>query len=167
MQHIQMNLLVPNLQFWSDLSEMDFPGIKQTKWTPHIFHTILHIQISLLRNISSNWQFSFYGPNLPRKVFQVENRKSEHHHGILHILISLGAKFQLKLIILSFGPNLPKKGVSTWKQNKQGFAFFIAKVSSTVVFKQFEDLRDVIILNILKEKLVMSCLQGSFYLKIV
>ena len=37
----------------------------------------------------------------------------------------------------------------------------------TVVFKHFEDLKGGNILDILKEKLVMSCLLGSFYLKIV
>ena len=155
MQHIQMNLLVPNLQFWSDLSEMDFPGIKQTKWTPHIFHTILHIQISLLRNISSNWQFSFYGPNLPRKVFQVENRKSEHHHGILHILISLGAKFQLKLIILSFWSKVIQKRYFQLKteqavQGLQAFAFCVVNANSAFIFQHFEDVKDLIILNLKK-----------------
>ena len=35
------------------------------------------------------------------------------------------------------------------------------------VLKYFEDLKNLIILNILKEKLVMSCLLGSFYLKII
>ena len=39
--------------------------------------------------------------------------------------------------------------------------------NSTVVSKHFKDLKDLIILNILKEQFVMSCLLGSFYLKIV
>ena len=108
---------------------------------------------------------------MPKKLFQVENKKSERRHGILHILISLDAKFQLKLIILSFGPNLPKKVFPvdnrTSSPRTASVCFFIVKISSTVVFKQFEDLRDVIILDILKEKLVMSCLEGFFYLKIV
>ena len=125
-----------------------------------------------MRNFSSNWQFWFFGPNLPKKVFPVENRKSKHHHGILHIWISLGTKFQLKLIILSFWTKFTQKRYFQLKteqavQGLQAFAFCVVNVNSTVVFKHFEDLKDLIILNILKEKLVMSCLLGSFYLKIV
>ena len=103
--HIQISLLVPNFCFnwqfwffWPDLSKKGFSGLKQKKWTPHIFYIILHIQISLVRNFSSNWQFWFFGPNLPKKVFPVENRKSKHPHGVLYTWISLGTKFQLKLI---------------------------------------------------------------------
>ena len=49
----------------------------------------------------------------------------------------------------------------------QAFAFSVVNVNSAVVFGHFEYLKDLIILNILKEKLIMSCLLGSFYLKIV
>ena len=49
-------------------------------------------------------------------------------------------------------------------QGLQAFAFCVVNVNSTVVFKHFEDLKDFIILNILKEKLIMSCLLGSFIL---
>ena len=52
-------------------------------------------------------------------------------------------------------------------QGLQSFAFYVVNVNSTVVFKHFEDLKDLITLNILKEKLVMTCLLGPFYLKIV
>ena len=52
-------------------------------------------------------------------------------------------------------------------QGLQVFVFCLVNVDSTVIFKHFEDLKDLIILNIFKEKLVMSCLLGSFYLKIV
>ena len=160
------------LIFWPDLPKKGFSGLKQKKWTPHIFYIILHIQISLLQNFSSNWQFLSFGPNLPKKLFPVEKRKNEHHHGILHIWISLGTKFQLKLIILSFWTKFTQKRYFQLKteqtvQGLQAFAFCVVNVNSTVVFKHFEDLKDLIILNILKEKLVMSCLLGSFYLKIV
>ena len=120
-------VLVPNFslnwQFWFFLTRFTqkgfFSGLKQKKWTPHIFYIILHIQISLVRNFSSNWQFWFFGPNLPKKVFPVENRKSEHHHGILYIWISLGTIFHLKLIILSFWTKFTQTGISSRKQNKQ------------------------------------------------
>ena len=52
-------------------------------------------------------------------------------------------------------------------QGLSAFAFCVVNLNSTVVFKRFEDLKDIIILNILKEKLVMSYLLGSLYLKIV
>ena len=158
--------------FLPDLPKNGFSGLKQKKWRPHIFYIILHIQISLVQNLISNWQFWFFGSNLPKMVFPVENRKSEYHHGILHIWISLGTKFQLKLIILSFWTKFTQKRYFQLKteqavQGLQAFAFCVVNVNSTVVFKHFEDLKDLIILNILKEKLVMSCLLGSFYLKIV
>ena len=52
-------------------------------------------------------------------------------------------------------------------QGLQAFAICAVSINSTVVFKGFEDLKDLIVFNILKEILVMSCLLGSFYLKIV
>ena len=170
-------VLLPNFRlnwrfwsFWSNLPKKGFSCLKQKKWTPHIFYIILQIQTAVVQNFS--WQFWFFGPNLPKKVFPVKNRKSEHHHGILHIWISLGTKFQLKLIILSFWTKFTQKRYFQLKteqavQGLQAFAFCVVNVNSTVVFKHFEDLKDLIILNILKEKLVMSCLLGSFYLKIV
>ena len=51
-------------------------------------------------------------------------------------------------------------------QGVEAFAFCVVNFNSTVIFKHFEDLKDLSILNILKEKLVISCLLGS-YLKIV
>ena len=166
----QLKLTV--LIFFTRFAQKGFSGLKQKKWTPHIFYIILHIHISLVRNFSSNWQFWFFGPNLPKKVFPVENRENEHYHGILHIWISLGTKFQLKLIILSFRAKFTQKRYFQSKteqaiQGLQALTFCVVNVNSTVVFKYFEDLKDLIVLNILKEKLVMSCLLGSFYFKIV
>ena len=43
----------------------------------------------------------------------------------------------------------------------QVFPDCVVNVNSTFVFRHFKDLKDLIILNILKEKLVMSCLLGS------
>ena len=153
--------------FWADLSKKGFSGLKQKNWTPHIFYIILHIQICLMQNFSSNWQFWFFQPNLAKKGFEVNNRKSEHYHRILQIWISLGTKFQLKLITLIFWTKFTQKRYFLSKTEQavpglQTFAF-----NSTVVFKHLEDLKDLIIFNILKEKMVMFCLLGSFYLKIV
>ena len=45
----------------------------------------------------------------PKKVFPVDNGKSEHHHSVQHTWLSLGSKFQLKLTVLIFGSILSKK----------------------------------------------------------
>ena len=132
---------------------------KQRKWTPHIFYIIPLIQISLVRNISSNWQFWFFELNLPKMVFPVKNRKCEHRDGILHIWISIGTKFQLKLIILSFWTKFTQKRYFQLKteqavQGLQPFAFCVVNVNSTVAFKHFEDLKDLKILNISKVKMI-------------
>ena len=80
----------------------------------------------------------------------------------------LSTKLQLKQIILSSWTKFtPKRYFQKTEQPVQGlqaFAFCVVNVNSAVVFKHFEDL---IILMILEEKLVMSCLLGSFCLKIV
>ena len=157
------SVLVPNFSlnwqfsfFWPDLPKKGFSGLNQ--WAPLIFYIILNIQISLVRNFNSNWQFWFFGLNLPKKVFSVENRKSEHHHGILPIWIS--PKFQLKLIILSFWTKFTQKRYFQLKteqvvQRIQTFAFYVVNVNLAVVFKHSEGLKDLIILKILKEKLVV------------
>ena len=46
-------------------------------------------------------------------------------------------------------------------------AFCTVNVHSTVVFEHFEGLENLISLSILKEKLVISSLLGSFYIEIV
>ena len=52
-------------------------------------------------------------------------------------------------------------------QGLQTFAFSVVNVNSIVVFEYSEDLIDLVILNILKLKSVMSYLLASFYLKIL
>ena len=159
-------LLVPifslNSQFWFfglDLPKKGFCGVKQKKWRPHIFYIILHIQINLVQNFSSNWQFWFFGQDLLKKIFPIKNRKSEHRHGILHIWISLGTKFQLKLIILSFQTKFTQKRYFQLKTEQavqwlQAFDFCVVNANSSVVFKYFEDLKDLIILNISQVKMI-------------
>ena len=76
------------------------------------------------------------------------------------------------MIISSFGIKFSQKRYFPLKteqavQGLRTFAFCVVNVNSTVVFKHFKDLKDLIIWKISKEKLVMSCLLGSFYLKIV
>ena len=103
------------------MAKKGFSVLKQKKWTRHIFYIILHIQSSLVRNFSSNWQVSIFGPNLAKTVFLVKNWKSEHHHWILHIQISPGTKFLLKLTILLFWTKFTWKGYLRSKTEKSQF----------------------------------------------
>ena len=75
-------VLVPNFSlnwqfwfFWPDLPKKGFSGLKQKKWTPHIFYINLHIQISLVRNFSPNWQFDFLEQICPQRYFQSKTEK--------------------------------------------------------------------------------------------
>ena len=118
--HIFKLILVPNFRwnllvwfFWPDLPKNGFSDLKQKKWTPHIFYIIVHIQISLARNFSSNWQFSFFGPNLTTKVFPVKNWKLNIINKFCIIQISLGTKFPLKLTIFIFWTKFAQKGISS------------------------------------------------------
>ena len=75
--HIQFSL---GTKFQPNLAKKDFSGLKQKKETLHIFYMILHTQISLVWNFSSNWQFFFFflifGPNLPKKsIFSRKQKK--------------------------------------------------------------------------------------------
>ena len=150
---------------WPDLPKKGFCGLNQKNWTLHIVYVVLHIQISLVRNFNSNWEFWFLDQICPKTHLQSKTKKVNITME-LHIWISLGTKLQLKLIILSFQIKCtPKKGTSSRKQNKQSKDY--KRLLCFDVFKHFEALKDLINLNILKEKLVLSCLLGSFHLKIV
>ena len=62
-------------------------------------------------NFIPNWQFQFFGLDLPKNVISDgKQKKSEPHQSILHIRSSLGAKFQLKLIVLIFWTKSTLKG---------------------------------------------------------
>ena len=62
--------------------------------------------------------FFFWDQICPKRVFPVENGKSEHHHLILHIRNGQGTKFQLKLTILNFWIKFTQKGYSLSKTAK-------------------------------------------------
>ena len=113
----------------------------------HIFKLVL------VPKFSWNWQFWFFGLNLPKKIFPVKNRKSEYHHGIFHIWISLGTKFEPKQTILCIWTKLTQKRYFQSKteqgvQELQAFSFYVANVNSAVVFKHFKDLKSLLILKI-------------------
>ena len=63
--------------------------------------------------------FDFLDQICPKRVFPVENGKSEHHHLILHIRIRLGAKFQPKLTILIFLEQICPKRVPISSPNRK------------------------------------------------
>ena len=158
------------LNFWTKFDQEGYLWSKIEKGNIIIEFHIL--ELVLVPNFSSNWQFWFFGLNLPKNVFLVQNRKSKYHHVILHIRISLSSKFQLKLTILSFWTKFTQKWYFQSKaeqadQGLQAFAFCEVNLNSTVVFEHFEHLKNLIVLNILKWKVVISCLLGSFYFKVV
>ena len=139
-------VLVPNFSlnwqfwfFWPDLPKKGFSGLKQKKWTPHIFYIILHIQISLVQNFSSNWQYLFFGSNLHKKVFLWSKTEKviiiiefrifklvswyqifKHiFYIVLYIKISLVTNFiWLKLLILIFWTKFAQKGISSRQEKK-------------------------------------------------
>ena len=57
------------------------------------------LELVFVPNFSLNWQFRFFEPSLPKRVFPVKNRRSEHRNWILHIQISQGIQFQLTLTV--------------------------------------------------------------------
>ena len=97
---------------------------------------------------------------MPKNIFPVKNSKTEHHYGVLHIWIS--PNFSLNSIKEYF-QSKTKQAV----QELQAFVYCAVDVNSTVASEHFESLKTLIILNIWKEKLVLSCPLGSFYLKII
>ena len=76
------------------------------------------VELVSVPNFSLNWQFCFFGPNFPKKVLSVENRKSQLYHWIVDIRISLGTKIQLKQTILIFWTKFTQKGYPWWKTEK-------------------------------------------------
>ena len=51
---------------------------------------------------SSFSKFNILEQSSQKRIFPIENRKTEHHHRVFHIRISLNTKFQLKLTLLTF-----------------------------------------------------------------
>ena len=75
---------------------------------------MLPLRSGLLAEVISLYKISawidnpdFIDQTWPKKVFPIQNRKSEHHHFILHIRISLGIKFHLKMTTLIFWTKCP------------------------------------------------------------
>ena len=121
--------------FWTKFApkKVAIFSLKQIKYTPQLSFAYSNFTLNnfeflapicprkilvLVPNFSLNWQFWFFGPKWPKKVFPVKNWKSERHWNP-HIQISLGTKFLLKLkILIFFWQYLPKKDFSGLKQKK-------------------------------------------------
>ena len=69
-------------------------------------------------NFSLNWQFWFFGANLPKRNNSGQKWKSEQNYLILDIRISLGTKFKFKLTILIFWIKFSQKGYFRFKTRK-------------------------------------------------
>ena len=134
-------------------------------------HWIPHFQIILGTKFEHKLTILIFSTRFAqKKFFWFKTEKSGHHHWILYSQVS--AKYQLKLTILSFWTKFTQKGYFQLKTEQavqvlRAFAFCVVKVNSIVVSEHFEDLKNPIILNISKKKLVVSCLLDSFYIIIV
>ena len=100
--------------FWTKFAQKGYLWSKTEKIT--IIIEVSIFELVQVPNFSLNWQFSFFGPNLSKKVFQYKSAKIEHHHRLLRIQINLVTKFLLKLTSLIFGPNLLKNSISSLKK---------------------------------------------------
>ena len=79
---------------------------------------ILHIQISLVQNLSSNWKFWFFRPNLPKKVFPIKTKKVKIINEVRIFKSVLVLNFCLNWQFWFCWPDLPKKSFSGLKQKK-------------------------------------------------
>ena len=105
-----------------------------------IFFLIQVVKISKKSNILDGvdlWMtsdnFDFLEQICPKKVFLIENRKSEHPHWILHIAISWGTKFHFKQFRI-LEPHLPKTVVLV-KNGKSEYDHWILHFQISLVTK--------------------------------
>ena len=168
-QSFHQILLWTILNFWTKFVQGGYLWSKTEEVNIIIEFRIF--KLFLVPNLSINWQFWFFSIRFAqKKFFWFKTEKSGHHHWILYSQVS--AKYQLKLTILSFWTKFTQKGYFQLKTEQavqvlRAFAFCVVKVNSIVVSEHFEDLKNPIILNISKKKLVVSCLLDSFYIIIV
>ena len=144
--------------------------VKNRKSEHH--HRILLIQISLATKFQLKLTILIFLTRFVQKGFFWSKTEKVNTTYFLHNSAysnQSSAKFQLKLAILKFSTKFTQKRYFQLETEQAVLGLQVLAFSKvkTVVFKHFEDLKDLIILHILKEKLVMLCLPGSFFLKIV
>ena len=103
------------LIFWTKFAQKGYFQSKSEKMnTTNKFCIFKSVYIP---NFSLNWQFYFFWPDLPKKLFPIEKWKSEHHYWILRVWISQGTKFHLKLTILIFWTKFTQRvSGQNWKK---------------------------------------------------
>ena len=87
---------------------------EEKKWTPPLNSEYSNKPRYQVLHWTNN--FDVLDQICPKRVFAVENEKSEKHHRILHIQIRPAIKFQLELAILTFWMKF--KGISRSEQKK-------------------------------------------------
>ena len=122
--HIFKLVFVPNFSFnwqfwyfWPDLPKKGFSGLKQKKWAPHIFCIILHIQISLVRNFSSD-NFDFLDQICQKRYFQSKTEKVDIIIESRIFKLILVPNFSLNWQFWFFRLDLPWKRFSGLTQKK-------------------------------------------------
>ena len=70
------------------------------------------LKVVWLPNFILNWQFWFFGLNLPKKSTSgCKQKRSKHNHWLLQTWINLSTRFQLKRTILNVGDQICLKKV--------------------------------------------------------
>ena len=104
------------LVFLSKFAEKEYFQSKSEKMNTTIKFCILKSVYIL--NFSLGWQFHFFWPNLPNKVFPVKTWKLNYTIEFCTSELVLVPNFSLNWQCRFFGPNLPKKGFSSLNRKK-------------------------------------------------
>ena len=105
------------LIFWAKFDQRKYFRSKMEKLKITIEFCIL--KLVLLLHFNLNWQFWFFGPNLPKK-FYLRSKKENLNITVELCIFKLVSVPHFSLIwqFGFFGPNLPKKGISCLKKKK-------------------------------------------------
>ena len=88
------------LIFWTKFAQKGYFQSKTEKI--NIAIEIWIFELVKVKHFSLKWHFWCFGPNFPKTLFPVENKKSEHYHWFQDIRIRVGTKCPLKLTISIF-----------------------------------------------------------------
>ena len=105
------------LIFWAKFDQRKYFRSKMEKLKITIEFCIL--KLVLLLHFNLNWQFWFFGPNLPKK-FYLRSKKENLNITVELCIFKLVSVPHFSLIwqFGFFGPNLPKTGISCLKKKK-------------------------------------------------
>ena len=109
---MKFQLKLTILIFWTKFTQKVYFQSKKEKVNITIdFYTFKWLWVL---NFSLDWQFWFFGTNLPKKGIS-----GQKFHWILHIWINLDIKLCSKNQFWILGPNLPKKGITVKNGKKE------------------------------------------------